>query len=113
MRQVVVLVAGLLLVGCAAAGTPLAPGEKQQVSKEVWEDYQAYKEKIHGNGQGAYAITVDGRAGGYSWCPDGADRCVTGKTVEGIAMDGCRQSGLDCRLFDDHGTIVVPYEVEK
>jgi len=113
MRRSVVLVAGLLLIGCTSPGPPLAPGEKQQVAKEIWQDYQGYKEKIHGNGQGAFAISVDGRADGYSWCPDGADRCLTGKTVEGEAMDGCRHSGLDCRIFDEHGAIIVPYEVEQ
>lgn len=113
MRRSVALVASLFLVGCAAAGPPLAPGEKQQVAKAVWQDYQGYKEKIHGNGQGAFAITLDGRADGYSWCPDGADRCLTGKTVGGVAMDGCHQSGLECRIFDDHGTILVPYEIEQ
>jgi hypothetical protein len=113
MRRSVALVASLLLVGCTTPGPPLAPGEKQQVAKEIWQDYLTYKETIRGNGQGAFAISVDGRADGYSYCPVGADRCVTGKTVEGIAMDGCRHSGLDCRIFDDHGTIVVPYDVEK
>jgi len=113
MRGAVALVAGLFLVGCTTPGAPLAPGEKQPVAKEIWQDYEAYKQKLGSNSQGAFAISVDGRADGYSWCPSDADRCLTGQTVEGVAMDGCRHSGLECRLFDDHGRIVVPYEGEQ
>jgi hypothetical protein len=91
----------------------LAPGEKQPIAKAIWQDYEAYHAKLHGTGRGAFAVSVDGNADGYSWCPDGADGCIAGKTYEGVALDGCRHSGLVCRLFDERGTIVVPYEIEE
>jgi hypothetical protein len=92
---------------------PLAPGAKQPITKAVWQDFQAFQEKASRHASGAFAVSTDGKADGYSWCPDDADRCIAGETFEGMALDGCRQSGLPCRLFYDNGGILVPYEVEQ
>jgi hypothetical protein len=92
-------------------GEPLPTGTKQPITKVIWQDFEKFQQKASRHGSGAFAVSIDGKADGYSWCPDVADQCIAGPSFESMALDGCRQSGTPCRLFYDHGGIVVPYEI--
>lgn len=81
--------------------------EKLQITRSVWEDFEAYKLKL-GRGGGAFVVTESGLGSGYSLCP--ADYCRPGSYTHG-AIELCEKAGVKCVVFAQGTTIKVEYEI--
>jgi hypothetical protein len=85
----------------------LASDEKLQITRSVWEDFEAYKREL-GRGGGAFVVTESGLGSGYSLCP--GDYCRPGSYTHN-AIQLCEQAGVKCVVFARGSTIVVDYEI--
>jgi hypothetical protein len=85
----------------------LGPDEKLQITRNVWQDFEAYKLKL-GRGGGAFVVTETGTGSGYSYCP--GDRCRPGSFTQG-AIELCEKAGVKCLVFAQGTTIQVDYEI--
>ncbi|WP_162917353.1 hypothetical protein [Dongia deserti] len=113
----------LALSGCAQEGTEgakLAPGQKLQITKQVWGEYQDYVKVGRGLGpdrNGAFGVVLVGDLGiaglyAYRYCPRDFDGCYPGG-ANGISrvLEACRRDKLDCLIFARNEDIQVPYEI--
>jgi hypothetical protein len=104
-------VTGLALLAAACqpqqGRVQLASDEKLQITRSVWEDFEAYKSKL-GRGGGAFVVTESGLGSGYSLCP--GDYCRPGSYTHN-AIQLCEQAGVKCVVFARSATIVVDYEI--
>lgn len=85
----------------------LAPDEKIQIARSVWDDFQAYKSHL-GRGGGAFVVTETGLGSAYSYCP--ADNCRPGSYTQ-RAIQLCENAGVKCVVFAQGTTIQVDYEI--
>jgi hypothetical protein len=62
---------------------------------------------MHKHNRGAFAVSVDGRAAGYSYCQV-AGPCGRRDRIERRAIDSCMgvSEGVPCRLYAWRGTVV-------
>jgi len=118
----VLAVSTLAIVGCSQQGTEgakLAAGQKLQITKKVWSQYQEYVEKGRGLGpdrHGAFGVAVVGGLGvaslyNFYYCPRQYDACRPGKTAVGDVLDACRTENVECVIFARNEDIQVPYEI--
>jgi hypothetical protein len=121
------LALALVLVACAQTtateGLNLAPGEKLQITQNVWDDYQEYINKGRGlsakKRSGAFGVAVIGGVGvaslySYRHCPRDYDNCIVrGPNEVDDVLNACRTEGLDCLIFARDESILVPYEIIK
>lgn len=113
------------LGGCAQTtateGVHLAPGEKLQITQEVWDDYQVYLDKGRGlaakKRSGAFGVAIIGGVGvvglySYRHCPRDYDNCIVrGPNEVDDVLTACRTEGVDCLIFARDESILVPYEI--
>ena len=91
-----------VLTGCAEVSsgeqpaTPLPPGLQPQ--------FEAYMNKVN---RGAFAVSVDGSAAGWSFCPQYAG-CGQRNEFERVALEGCRSisNGVPCKIYAWRGKVV-------
>jgi hypothetical protein len=113
----------LALFGCAQQSTDgamLAPGQKLQVTQDMWKEYQDYvKEgrKLGPDRNGAFGVALVSDVGGvglyaYRYCPRDFDGCFPGGG-NGVSMvlDTCRRDGIECLIFARTDEIQVPHEI--
>lgn len=106
---VAVLTSGMLLLGCQqpqAARVELAPDEKLQIVRAVWDEFEVYKSKLMF--EGAFVVSATGDGAGYTVCP--TFRCQPTNYVR-RAIDLCEKAGVKCVLFADGREILVDYEI--
>ena len=109
--------------GCAQQGTEgamLAPGEKLQITQEVWDKYQDYVKRgaeLGPDRNGAFGVAIVGDVGvaglsTYTYCPRDYDGCRPGGTNALTSiLDVCRRENVECIIFARNDTIEVPYEI--
>ena len=70
MRIAIAVAAALLIAACQPqeGRVNLQADEKIQVAESVWDHYQEYLQTV-GSARGAFAVSEDGRASAYSYCP--------------------------------------------
>lgn len=93
------LVASPALAACA--GMSSAGSGPVTLSPEVRADYAEYRAL---NRPLAFAVSADGRAAGYNYCPEGD--CL-GNEIH-MALESCREqsSGEECFVYDIGGRVV-------
>lgn len=122
-QAVILAVIMLAVIGCAQQGTEgakLKEGEKLQITKKVWADFQEYLKKGQGLGsdrQGAFGVAVVGDIGitglySYYYCPRMYDRCGRGASnaITDI-LDTCKRESVECLIFARNEEIQVAYEI--
>jgi hypothetical protein len=123
LRVAVPAAVTVALFGCAQQGTEgatLAPGEKLQITQDVWNEYQDYvKEgrKLGPDRKGAFGVVLVGDVGvvglyAYRYCPRTFDGCFPGGG-NGVSkvLDACRREQVECLIFARNDEIQVPYEI--
>lgn len=70
-------------------------GDKLQLTKSVFRDYQAYLEQVAGGRTGAFAVSNDGYLGYAVYC----DRGMPCDAIEMALAECRRQARMDCSLF--------------
>jgi hypothetical protein len=129
MRRILTGSAALLLAafgaGCAPQGTEgakLAPGEKLQITQEVWDSYQQYLKRgmeLGPDRNGAFGVAIIGDVGlaglsTYTYCPPEYSSCrMRGDNALTSVLDACRREGIECIIFARNDEIRVPYEIVK
>lgn len=98
-----------ILAACQpqAGRISLGDDEKLQITRDVWNDFEAYKRDL-GRGGGAFVVTESGLASGYSYCP--GDHCRPGSFTQ-RAIEMCENAGVKCVIFARGSSIVVDYEI--
>lgn len=100
----------LVLAACAAQGDRGGHTAEKPllIAPEVWSGYESYAKLRR---PGAFAVSADGNAYGYSYCPD--DRCWNEMSESrNLALSSCTQAGgRNCLIFAFGGDIRVPYKV--
>lgn len=102
-----ILAVATLLAACGpqAARIELAPNEKLLITRAVWEDFLAYKQKAW---SGAFVVSETGNGSGYVLCP--GFNCRPYNYVR-LAINKCEDAGVRCVLFAKDREIVVDYEI--
>jgi hypothetical protein len=81
------------------------------VSKVVWDNFQAYLNKVGRVGDGYYAITEDGSGGGSWAC--GEALCEGSFDGQAAALKSCSDGnpGKTCIIFSKDNRVQMKYEV--
>lgn len=87
--------------------THLAPDEKIQIARSVWDNFEEYKRTM-GRGGGAFVVSENGLSSAYAYCP--ADRCRPGSMTQS-AIELCEGAGVKCVVFAQGTSIKVDYEI--
>jgi hypothetical protein len=119
------LLLAVMVAGCAPQGTEgakLAPGEKLQITQEVWDAYQQYLKRgfeLGPDRDGAFGVAIIGDVGvaglsTYTYCPREYSSCrMRGDNALTSVLDACRREGVECVIFARNDAINVPYEIVK
>ena len=84
--------------------------EKFRIEPSVWSHYQEYLRTIGSTKSGAFAVTTDGQASFYTYCPG---HCV-GTSYGTVATTRCEEEyDSDCVLFAVRDDIRVEYEIRQ
>jgi hypothetical protein len=125
LRVAAAVALAVLVQACAPGGTDgakLAPGEKLQITQEVWDDYQQYVRRgteLGPDRNGAFGVAIIGDVGvaglsTYTYCPRDYDGCRPGGTnALTDVLDYCRRENVECIIFARNDSILVPYEIVK
>jgi hypothetical protein len=86
-------------------------GPTVTVTKTVWDNFQAYLNKVGRVGDGYYAITEDGTGGGSWAC--GEALCEGTFDGQAAALKSCSDAntGKTCILFAKDNRVQMKYEV--
>jgi hypothetical protein len=99
MRVAVLTIAGILLTSACATPSYVGDGPVS-LSPAVRAYYEEYRRQVNPL---AFAVSPDGRAAGYSACPQfGGCR---GNEISS-ALASCQRSGRKCFIYDMAGTVV-------
>jgi hypothetical protein len=95
-----------LAAALSRSGTARADEAPVVLHPFVWEGYQEYSDLRHPS---AFAVSRDGSAYGYSYCPERRCKFNTDKKV---ALESCAENGgEDCMIFAIERDIQVAYQV--
>ncbi len=87
--------------------SPLRADEVLFIAPEVWQGFQEYKRYKHPK---VFAVSANGLAYGYSYCPD--YRCKLTPDARTLALNSCVQGGgKACRVFAVGTDIKVQYKI--
>lgn len=111
MRIAIAAAAALLIAACQPqeGRVNLQADEKIQIAESVWDHYQEYLQTV-GAARGAFAVSEDGRASAFSYCPVTAG-CWSNINYSKEAIKLCQDDGIKCVIFARNSSIVVDYEV--
>ncbi|HVJ40516.1 MAG TPA: hypothetical protein VM639_03415 [Dongiaceae bacterium] len=99
-----------MLAGCATdENYHPAPGEKMRISRNTMEGFKEYQGIIGSTRLGAFAVSSDGGAYAYWYCPELA--CTDGNAFAVKALRDCRRYGEKCYIFARQNDIKVDYFV--
>lgn len=100
--------ASLASVLCLTAAAPRLSAQEHpfQLSPRVLQAFERYMNKVN---RGAFALSIDGRSHGYSFCISSA-MCASGQRLkfERAALQSCqkRPSDVPCKIYAWRGNIV-------
>lgn len=102
MRALLFVAASIILISAAASAQ--AQEHPFPLPLHIQTHFDGYLRKL---GPGAFAISTDGRAVGYSYCEEAAS-CGARSLLEWLAMKTCLNAskGAPCRLYAWRGKIV-------
>lgn len=111
-RRTMAMAAGLwaMLAGCATGENyQPTPGQKMNISRHTMQGFKEYQALIGSTRPGAFAVSSDGGAYSYWYCPDLA--CTDGNAFAVKALRDCHQLGAKCYIFARGNDIKVDYVV--
>jgi hypothetical protein len=80
-----------------------------QISQRTMEGFRKYQALIGPLHDGAFAVSMEGRAYYYSYCAYTA--CSNASATAFEALNGCRKYGQGCYIFARQNDIKVDYVV--